>query len=88
MLHQVGVSFDLYYDARKHKIKKNRFEFLSLSRKICTSSVAPSTKRHKRALQVSPELWILNIEVASRHTSGVWNFDVAIKFMEYLSLLV
>jgi hypothetical protein len=21
MLHQVGVSFDLYYDARKHKIK-------------------------------------------------------------------
>ena len=24
MLHQVGVSFDLYYDARKHKIKKKR----------------------------------------------------------------
>ena len=24
MLHQVGVSFDLYYDARKHKIKKNK----------------------------------------------------------------
>ena len=23
MLHQVGVSFDLYYDARKHKIKKS-----------------------------------------------------------------
>ena len=23
MLHQVGVSFDLYYDARKHKIKRN-----------------------------------------------------------------
>ena len=23
MLHQVGVSFDLYYDARKHKIKIN-----------------------------------------------------------------
>ena len=23
VLHQVGVSFDLYYDARKHKIKKN-----------------------------------------------------------------
>jgi hypothetical protein len=22
VLHQVGVSFDLYYDARKHKIKK------------------------------------------------------------------
>ena len=22
MLHQVGVSFDLYYDARKHKIKR------------------------------------------------------------------
>jgi len=21
VLHQVGVSFDLYYDARKHKIK-------------------------------------------------------------------
>jgi hypothetical protein len=24
VLHQVGVSFDLYYDARKHKIKKNK----------------------------------------------------------------
>ena len=24
MLHQVGVSFDLYYDARKHKIKMER----------------------------------------------------------------
>ena len=24
MLHQVGVSFDLYYDARKHKIKKKK----------------------------------------------------------------
>jgi hypothetical protein len=23
-LHQVGVSFDLYYDARKHKIKMHR----------------------------------------------------------------
>ena len=23
VLHQVGVSFDLYYDARKHKIKKS-----------------------------------------------------------------
>jgi hypothetical protein len=23
VLHQVGVSFYLYYDARKHKIKKN-----------------------------------------------------------------
>ena len=25
VLHQVGVSFDLYYDARKHKIKIKRF---------------------------------------------------------------
>ena len=24
MLHRVGVSFDLYYDARKHKIKKRK----------------------------------------------------------------
>jgi hypothetical protein len=24
MLHQVGVSFDLYYDARKHKIKMKK----------------------------------------------------------------
>ena len=24
MLHQVGISFDLYYDARKHKIKIQR----------------------------------------------------------------
>ena len=25
MLHQVGVSFDLYYDERKHKIKKIKY---------------------------------------------------------------
>ena len=25
MLHQVGVSFDLYYDAWKHKIKKKKY---------------------------------------------------------------
>jgi hypothetical protein len=24
VLHQVGVLFDLYYDARKHKIKKKK----------------------------------------------------------------
>jgi len=64
------------------------FEFLSLSRKICTSSLASSTKHHIRGLQVSPDLWILNIELASRHPSGAWNLDAAIKFMEYLSLLV
>ena len=29
MLHQVGVSFDLYYDARKHKIK-TPFTYLPL----------------------------------------------------------
>jgi hypothetical protein len=27
VLHQVGVSFDLYYDARKHKIKKENKMF-------------------------------------------------------------
>ena len=32
MLHQVGVSFDLYYDARKHKIKKKQgTQFLILT---------------------------------------------------------
>ena len=35
MLHKVGVSFDLYYDARKHKIKilndiVNRLRLLGL----------------------------------------------------------
>ena len=28
MLHQVGVSFDLYYDARKHKIKMKFIAFI------------------------------------------------------------
>ena len=28
VLHQVGVSFDLYYDARKHKIKKKSLKHL------------------------------------------------------------
>ena len=39
MLHQVGVSFDLYYDARKHKIKICTYVFgckLSLVR-LCDS---------------------------------------------------
>ena len=30
MLHEVGVSFDLYYDARKHKIKKSAGLILTL----------------------------------------------------------
>ena len=29
MLHQVGVSFDLYYDARKHKIKIRMDQFVN-----------------------------------------------------------
>ena len=62
------------------------FEFLSLNGKICTSSLAPSTKRQIRGLQVIPELWILSIELASSHPSGAWNVDVAITFMEYLSM--
>jgi len=63
-------------------------EFFSLKRKICTSSLAPSTKHQIRGLQVIPELWILSIELASRHPFGAWNLDVAIKFVEYLSPLV
>jgi len=32
VLHQVGVSFDLYYDARKHKIKKLLYMNLETTR--------------------------------------------------------
>jgi len=40
VLHQVGVSFDLYYDARKHKIKKNNNRSLYLINmpQACTGS--------------------------------------------------
>ena len=57
MLHQVGVSFDLYYDARKHKIKKKcasllgvtvvttlyNKEFLCITRTVEHSYILPSS---------------------------------------------
>ena len=36
MLHQVGVSFDLYYDARKHKIKICPF-FVDVASRLCVN---------------------------------------------------
>jgi hypothetical protein len=41
-----------------------------------------------RSLQIIPKLWILNIELVSRHSFGAWNLDVAIKFVEYLCVML
>ena len=45
MLHQVGVSFDLYCDARKHKIKGKRFYqvCLVLRSGMCDNYLNPLT---------------------------------------------
>ena len=37
MLHQVGVSFDLYYDARKHNIKKGKLISVGGEKFLCKS---------------------------------------------------
>ena len=39
VLHQVGVSFDLYYDARKHKMEIFTFLLLTVSTRIYTHEV-------------------------------------------------
>ena len=41
MLHQVGVSFHLYYDARKHKIKRKN---------ITSASRVPPSELHRAVL--------------------------------------
>ena len=50
MLHQVGVSFDLYYDARKHKIKIYRNIILSVVLYGCETWSL--TLREERRLRV------------------------------------
>ena len=42
MLHQVGVSFVLYYDARKHKIKKKLCEYIIVFQALIFSVVVVS----------------------------------------------
>jgi hypothetical protein len=39
VLHQVGVSFDLYYDARKHKIKISFDDLLTVHLSIIISVI-------------------------------------------------
>ena len=45
MLHQVGVSFVLYYDARKHKIKILRILSLHMASKTSVQIAIKLTKR-------------------------------------------
>ena len=44
MLHQVGVSFDLYYDGRKHKIKILSMYPVAATREIGLEVSADKTK--------------------------------------------
>ena len=46
MLHQVGVSFDLYYDARKHKIKSMIHAQFKDNRTSFTSNLDPYLRRN------------------------------------------
>ena len=57
VLHQVGVSFDLYYDARKHKIKKS---FIYLGR-VCNCLffvINPLQKLEKFPIYFVSLFWI------------------------------
>jgi len=44
MLHQVGVSFDLYYDARKHKIKIYTIHSAQVSIKLVSVLTAAAVR--------------------------------------------
>jgi len=49
VLHQVGVSFDLYYDARKHKIKikKKERRFVRISKYWAVGSTISRLRERK-----------------------------------------
>ena len=64
MLHQVGVLFDLYYDARKHKIKIYDRSFISsidfskrLNLKTSTKSLRLQNDRVRNTDGSKPEVY-------------------------------
>jgi hypothetical protein len=52
------------------------------TQKLCIGSRAPSGKCLITGSQVTPEFWVLSMELASCHPFGTYNFDVASKFLE------
>ena len=72
MLHQVGVSFDLYYDARKHKIKifqsswKKRFRGSDLLRGYLNEVHAINS--HREYLEMNLPRWVIDQACVSQYT--------------------
>ena len=54
MLHQVGVSFVLYCDARKHKIKKKKNEIVYVHAKVNLVTLVPVVGRVPRDTALPP----------------------------------
>ena len=63
VLHQVGVSFDLYYDARKHKIKRWR-------QYTCNGASLPDHTALLPTRQWSSLIFFLNLKSLESHTTG------------------
>jgi hypothetical protein len=57
VLHQVGVSFDLYYDARKHKIKMK--EKISWSERVRNEEVLQRVKEKRNILHILYRVYIV-----------------------------
>ena len=68
VLHQVGVSFDLYYDARKHKIKIRTSFYKQLTRASNINYVTCTGGLHSDLTPVSAksDVWL------TVHRNSVW----------------
>jgi len=65
VLHQVGASFDLYYDARKHKIKKM---YLGSS----VDLIDPATLLPLGLTRIVIEISIRDISLTGVKAAGTW----------------
>ena len=74
MLHQVGVSFDLYYDARKHKIKICVGEDSSFL--VCATVSIGKYRRLRGAVSLSPSSADSNCNIA--YTEWLEYFKIAL----------
>jgi len=75
VLHQVGVSFDLYYDARKNKIKKNKeMWWLTCNDNTCSSGRRTSFK-YSWWWALAPETCRVTLQKQNLHSvASSWCF--------------
>jgi len=83
VLHQVGVSFDLYYDARKHKIKIR--SVIVVASPTPTTTPPPYIKK-SMSLQMhrAEGQQVLGMEFVSCQLSDARNLDVSPKSLKDL----